>query len=277
MFKDRPIEIAVDTDECTAVLMPEAPRLGWLATLRARAAATPSGLPLPDYLVKHYWWAYLWRPAVWFFDHQPIINTIVFGQYRKLTDETLRLLQPKTAGSTLLIASAYGNMITKLAAALAGKPLTVCDVAPIQLEHTHDKLVKAGLDQQVQLDLMNAEALDYGQDRFDTAFMFLLLHELPPAPRRRALNEMLRVLKPGGNLVLAEYGADAHRHPFHRVRLLRWIFGSAEPFLPSLWKEDIDALVEASAAAHGKHVVVEEKVSIFAGFYRVWRYRVEQA
>ncbi|PIV32403.1 MAG: class I SAM-dependent methyltransferase [Lysobacterales bacterium CG02_land_8_20_14_3_00_62_12] len=277
MFKNRSMEIAADADDGTAVALPEAPRLGWLAALRAAAAATPDGLPLPDYLVKHYWWAYLWRPAVWFFDHQVIINAIVFGQYRKLTNETLRLLQPHSAGSTLLIASAYGNMITKLAGALAGKPLTVCDVAPIQLEHVHAKLVAAGLDQRVQLDLMNAESLDYGRDQFDTAFMFLLLHELPPAPRRRALDEMLRVLKPGGSLVLAEYGADAHRHWFHRVRLLRWIFGSAEPFLPSLWKEDIDALVAASAAVHGKHVVAQEKVSIFRGFYRVWRYRVAQA
>src|SRR3546814_1375681 len=59
------------------------------------ATAVDDALALPDYLVKHYWWAYLWRPAVWFFDHQPIINTIVFGQYRKLTENTVRLLRPQ--------------------------------------------------------------------------------------------------------------------------------------------------------------------------------------
>src|SRR3546814_4821612 len=94
----------------------------WLYGIPPRSVATDSAtndaLALPDYLVKHYWWAYLWRPAVWFFDHQPIINTIVFGQYRKLTENTVRLLRPQQAGATLMIASAYGNVITKAANAL---------------------------------------------------------------------------------------------------------------------------------------------------------------
>jgi|GEM_PF-5881062 len=34
---------------------------------------------LPDYLVRHYNWAYLWLVSVWLFDHQPIINAILFG------------------------------------------------------------------------------------------------------------------------------------------------------------------------------------------------------
>jgi len=25
---------------------------------------------VPVYLARHYWWAYLWPPAIWFFDHQ---------------------------------------------------------------------------------------------------------------------------------------------------------------------------------------------------------------
>ena len=29
---------------------------------------------LPDYLLRHYGWAYIWPPAVWFFEHQPIID-----------------------------------------------------------------------------------------------------------------------------------------------------------------------------------------------------------
>ena len=39
---------------------------------------------IPKYLARYYWWAYLWSVGVWFFDHQPIINAILFGQYRKL-------------------------------------------------------------------------------------------------------------------------------------------------------------------------------------------------
>lgn len=279
MLEDRsiPAVAIANAEDQTAPRSPLIARSGAFRTPKEQSIAGAGHLPLPEYLVKHYWWAYLWRPAVWFFDHQPIINTIVFGQYRKLTDATVRLLRPRDAGSTLLIASAYGNMVTQLAKEMDGNPLTVIDVAPIQLEHVRGKLEKLGLQDRVKLELMNAESLDYARNAFDTAFMFLLLHELPHAPRRRALSEALRVIRPGGSLVLAEYGADADTHPFHRWPLLRWIFGKAEPFLPSLWNEDLDALVGASAQAHGKRVVCEEKVWIFGGFYRVWRYRVEQA
>lgn len=253
----------------------------WLYGIPPQSVATDTAaddaLALPDYLVKHYWWAYLWRPAVWFFDHQPIINTIVFGQYRKLTEATVRLLHPQQAGSTLMIASAYGNVITKAAKALGDNPLTVLDIAPIQLERAQEKLEKLGLDGNVTLTRMNAESLSYPGDSFDTAFMFLLLHELPVPSRRKALIEALRVVRPGGSLVLAEYGGFTKTHLFHRVPLLRWIFGTAEPFLPSLWHTDLDALLTECAAVTGKRMVCEDKVWLFGGFYRVWRYRVEQA
>lgn len=239
--------------------------------------AEDDALALPDYLVKYYWWAYLWRPAVWFFDHQPIINAIVFGQYRKLTETTVRLLHPQQAGSTLMIASAYGNVITRSAKALAKNPLTVIDIAPIQLERAQAKLEKLGLDGNVTLTRMNAESLAYPGNHFDTAFMFLLLHELPVPSRRKALIEALRVVRPGGSLVLAEYGGFSKTHPFHRLALLRWIFGRAEPFLPSLWHTDLDTLLNECAQITGKRVVCEDKVWLFGGFYRVWRYRVEQA
>lgn len=233
-------------------------------------------LEMPDYLVKHYWWAYLWRPAVWFFDHQPIINTIVFGQYRKLTEQITRLVGGSNAGDTLMIASAYGYMIPKLAISLNGPPLTVIDVAPIQLERARAKLEAVGLADRVTLRRMNAEKLAFADDSRDTSMFFLLLHELPPEPRRRAVSEALRVTRPGGHLVLAEYGEMTRSHWFHRFAPLRWILGTAEPFLPSLWQLDLDALLAREAARLGKRIVREERVSVFGGFYRALRYRIEQ-
>lgn len=260
--------------EAPARALPWQPRPSETAGPQSAPAMHPA---LPDYLVRHYWWAYLWRPAVWFFDHQPIIDAIVFGQYRKLTGQVLRLLDPANSGSTLLIASAYGSLIPELAARLDHSRFTVIDVAPIQLERARMKLERAGLAERVQLARMNAEALRFDDSGFDSALLFLLLHELPAEARRRALTEAVRVVRPGGRLVLAEYGADAGRHPFHRWAPLRWIFGAAEPFLPSLWKQDLDALLDQCAAAAGKRVVRGERASIFGGFYRVNRYRIEQA
>ncbi|HLF29429.1 MAG TPA: methyltransferase domain-containing protein [Xanthomonadales bacterium] len=262
-------------DDQTVVL--PLPMIGPVTGSSASAFEGGRAPALPDYLVRHYWWAYIWRPAVWFFDHQPIINSIVFGQYRKLTDGTLRLIGGRKAGDTLLIAAAYGNLIPRLASSLAGQPLTVIDVAPIQLERARVKLEKIGLADRVRLRRMNAERLAFADNSHDTSLFFLLLHELPDEARRRAVSEALRVTRSGGHLVLAEYGELTRTHWLHRLAPLRWIFGTAEPFLPSLWRQDLDALLAEQAAALGKRVIREERVSIFGGFYRTLRYRIEQA
>jgi len=231
---------------------------------------------LPYYLMRHYWWAYVWPPAVWFFDHQPIINLIVFGQYRKLVSNTLAALTPKGRGRNLLIASAYGCVVPSLADRLRGESLTVIDVAPIQLERATKKLGEARLQADtIRLERMNAENLVYCDGSYDRALMFLLLHELPDDARRRTVEEAIRVLRPGGELVMAEYGETTPTHPFHRFAVFRWILGTAEPYLPSFWRQNLDRLVGECALRSGKTAICESRSPIFGGFYRVVRYRID--
>ena len=78
---------------------------------------------VPFYLARHYWWAYLWRPAIWFFDHQPIINAILFGQYKRLMNTTLEKLSDANLDSTLQLTCVYGQFIPKLANMLAPRPV----------------------------------------------------------------------------------------------------------------------------------------------------------
>jgi ubiquinone/menaquinone biosynthesis C-methylase UbiE len=225
---------------------------------------------LPDYLVRHYDWAYLWPISVWFFDHQPIINAILFGNYRRIMDTTLRLMDAPTAGRTLQIAGVYGELTPKLAAHI--DDLHLIDVAPVQLEAAHRKVAAIGRD--VQLARMNAESLRYPDGSFDTALMFLLLHEMPAAARRRSLTEALRVLRPGGRFVIAEYGERRKRHFFHRFAPMRWVLTWAEPFLGGFWSDDLNQVLQECARAAGRTVELDEHVDIFGGFYRVARYTV---
>lgn len=232
---------------------------------------------LPGYLLHHYWWAYVWPPAVWLFDHQPIINAILFGNYRRITDHTLDLLLQDDPGRTLQIASVYGLLIPTLARRFTSEnPLHLIDISPIQLRRARAKIAAAGAAGNARLFEMNAEALHFENNAFDSVLLFLLLHEMPPAARRRTLCEALRVLTPGGRLVLVEYGAFTRTHFLHR-RPMRWVFALAEPFLPSLWHSNLPALVDECAAEVGKRTVVEREVTLFRGFYRVLRLRVEQA
>ncbi len=240
------------------------------------AEMAASGIAIPDYISGHYRWAYLWRPGVWFFDHMPVINCIVFGQYRKMVEATLAHFGPDiSTGSTLLIASAYGDLVPKLARQLGDNPLTVLDVAPIQLGLADAKLREAGLRDKADLHLMDAEALEFGDNQFDSGLMFLLLNEMPSAARRRALEHAIRVLKPGGQLVITEYGALGERHPLHRFPPLRWLVMQIEPHLDTLWRDNLTQLVDDCAQAVGKRAALTDRALIFDGFYRVKRFRIE--
>jgi ubiquinone/menaquinone biosynthesis C-methylase UbiE len=237
---------------------------------KRKLEALASPLELPDYLLRHYAWAYVWPPAVWFFDHQPIINAILFGQYRRIMDETMRLMEPERAGRTLQIAAVYGELTPKLAQNI--EDLHLIDVVPDQLRAAQRKLAAIG--RKAHLARMNCESLTHGDASFDTALMFLLLHELPVEARRRTLREALRVVRPGGHLVIAEYGEFGPRHLFHRLAPFRWILEAAEPFLGDFWREDLASVLQECAGEVGRTVELDEKSDIFGAFYRVLRFRV---
>jgi ubiquinone/menaquinone biosynthesis C-methylase UbiE len=234
-------------------------------------AARSAEVGLPDYLERYYAWAYVWPFSVWFFDHQPIINAILFGNYRRIMRATMRLMDLPNAGKTLQVAGVYGELTPTLARGLA-EPVHLIDAAPIQLEAARRKVEAIG--HRIQLARMHAESLHYEDRSFDTVLMFLLLHEMPPKPRRDALREAIRVLKPGGRLVIAEYGENKGRHLFHRFWPMRKVLTWAEHFLGGFWSENLThTLVECGAAA-GRAVELEEQVDVFGGFYRAARYRV---
>ena len=231
----------------------------------------PTAVGLPDYLVRFYDWAYLWPASVWFFDHQPIINAILFGNYRRIMNTAVRLIDAASAGKTLQVAAVYGELTPTLARNI--DDLHVVDAAPIQLETTRRKLSAIG--KRATLQRMLAESLHYADKAFDTVLLFFLLHELPAGSRREALREAIRVAASGGRLVIAEYGEFGRSHWFHRFAPFRGILTWAEPFLGGFWKEKLTERLEEIGRGIGRRVVLEEKVDIFGGFYRVLRYRIE--
>jgi ubiquinone/menaquinone biosynthesis C-methylase UbiE len=52
-----------------------------------------------------------------------------------------------------------------------------------------------------------AEAIPFADGAFDVVVSSLMMHHLPADARARAVREMLRVLRPGGTLLLADYRA----------------------------------------------------------------------
>jgi len=226
---------------------------------------------VPVYLARHYWWAYLWPVAVRFFDHQPIINAILFGQYKKLMTATMAQRRKAPTGRTLQLTCVYGQLTPTLIEAVAPEPLYVVDVAMVQLALAKGKATD---DKSLLAARMNAEQLAFADDSFATVVLFFLLHEMPKDARVHVLSECMRVIPVGGVLLITEYAPLPTRHILYRFFPGRWLITRLEPFLDGFWRDDISGLLNHHAKRFAKQVEVASDQRIFADFYRVTTYKV---
>ncbi len=192
--------------------------------------------PVPAYLRLHYWWAYVHPGAIRLFERAWLVNLILWLNYRRLGDAALAALGGILPGRTLQIACVYGNLTERLSrrGRLAGGSLDVIDVLPIQLRNLARKLPS---DAPARLMTRDAVALALPDASYDRALLFFLLHEQPEDVRRRTLREALRVVRPGGTVVVVDYACPSVWHParYLWLPLLRLL----EPFAEDLWRHDL--------------------------------------
>ena len=192
-------------------------------------------IAIPAYLSREYWWAYVHPRAVRVFERQWLVNLILWGNFDRLRDAALDALGTTLPGRTLQVACVYGDLTARLAARLAPDAhLDVVDVLPIQLENLARKLPSSAA---VTLLHGNSAALDIAPASYERALLFFLLHEQPEHVRRATLAEALRVVRPGGRIVIVDY------HCPHRLNPLWWpmaaVLRTLEPFALELWRHDI--------------------------------------
>ena len=68
---------------------------------------------LPDYLVRHYRWAYLRPTSLRIFDRPLVVSAILWGQYRRLSNAALAEIAP--GANVLQLACVYGDLTPRLA------------------------------------------------------------------------------------------------------------------------------------------------------------------
>lgn len=193
--------------------------------------------PIPSYLERHYWWAYVHPNAVRVFERQWLVNLILWGNSGRLRDVVLERLGTPINGRTLQVACVYGNLTQRLVDRLAvGACLDVVDILPVQLENLARKL---GPTSGTTLVLSDSADLTAPDAHYDQVLVFFLLHEQPLETRKRTLAEALRVTKPGGRVLLVDY----HRpHPANPMRLIMIpVLRLLEPFALDLWRDEISA------------------------------------
>jgi ubiquinone/menaquinone biosynthesis C-methylase UbiE len=191
---------------------------------------------VPDYLSKHYWWAYVHPKAVKFFERDWLVNLILWGNYARLRDAALVELGHSLPGHTLQVACVYGDLTARLSrrAARGGGKVDVVDVLPVQLNNLRRKLSPNA---PIRLLKMDSVDLDVPDASYDRVLVFFLLHEQPAAVRARTLAEVCRVVKPGGKIVIVDYARPRWWHPLRYLWLP--VLNRIEPFARALWQQEI--------------------------------------
>ena len=233
------------------------------ANLQSLVQPAPRVLAIPRYLEQVYWWAYVHPNAVQVFERDWLVNLILFGNYGRLRDAALAELGSSVDGATLQIACVYGNLTSRLRERLAPDArLDVLDILPVQLKNLSDKLPP---DARVALLHGDSSSLACADASYDQVLMFFLLHEQPMQVRRATLSEAMRVVKPGGRIVMVDYHRPAPLHPLRP--LMRAVFRNLEPYAMDLWKHEIEDFLPADMKP--AHI---EKQTYFGGLYQklVW-------
>lgn len=229
-------------------------------TVEAALAAVPRpAQAVPRYLEQVYWWAYVHPKAVHVFEREWLVNLILFGNYGRLRDAALADLGETVHGRTLQVACVYGNLTPRLRERLApDASLDVVDILPIQLRNLAGKMPA---DDRVALLQGDSSSLAVPDASYDQVLLFFLLHEQPEHVRRATLREAMRVVRPGGRVVIVDYHRPVKRHP------LRWLMKLVnkhlEPYANDLWDHEIADFLPAGCQPRSL-----QKRTWFGGLYQ---------
>jgi ubiquinone/menaquinone biosynthesis C-methylase UbiE len=132
-----------------------------------------------------------------------------------------------------------GRTLHQLAIAHPTMRLHGADLSPAYI-----KLARTRLEHVAELTLAveNGEALPWADDTFDVVTSTYMFHELPRNARRNVVREMLRVVRPGG-LVVLEDSAQVSESPELAAVLHGFPREFHEPFYADYLEDDLGALL----------------------------------
>lgn len=166
--------------------------------------------------------------------NRAFIPAFHFHALTRWYDPVVRALFPESAVKSTLIAQAClrpGQVVLDIGCGTGTLTMLIKQAQPDVIVHGLDidteilqiaqnKAQAAGLD--LKLQQGSATCLPYADQSFDHVFTSLMMHHLITADKQHMLREAFRVLKPGGQLHVADFGVP-HTLGMRAISLLvRW-------------------------------------------------------
>lgn len=153
--------------------------------------------------------------------------------------------EPEGAPARLLdVACGTGSALKQVAQAHPGLSYYGIDLSPHYARRARHQLRDVG---QLAISVENAEAMPFADASFDVVTCVYLFHELPRNARRKVAREMLRVLRPGGLLVV-EDSAQLSDSAALEPALRNFPREFHEPFFNDYLEDDLAALFAEAGA-----------------------------
>ena len=176
---------------------------------------------------------------------------------RKFAELALQRLSVEEGESVLEIGFGTGYCLMRIAESVGekGKAHGV-DISPGMLGVAQGRLSRAGLADSAQLYLADAASLPYRDDTFDAIFMSYTLELFDTGEIPKVLQEIGRVLRPGGRIAVA--GMSRENGEASMLKLYEWAHMK--------WPRYLDCrpiYVERSLRDAGYEIASSEKVSLF--------------
>lgn len=151
----------------------------------------------------------------WVYD----LGCYLVGMGARFRHETLQFAQLKPGDCVLDVGCGTG-VLTRLAAELVGSEGEVVGIDPSEEMIQVAKRSAAKRHSEADFQLGVIESLPFTDERFDIVLSSMMLHHLPPELKVTGLQEILRVLKPGGRLMVID--VDKPTGIMGRVLMFPW-------------------------------------------------------
>ncbi len=161
-----------------------------------------------------------------------VFDVLSLGKLRAARRRALDLAELDSGAAVLDVGCGTGTLALE-AAERVGKTGRVVgvDASPQQIARARSKAARRRLPVELRVGLI--EGLPLPDASFDAALSTLMMHHLPDDLKTRGLSEILRVLKPGGRLVVVD--VEQMHHAGQPVRLGAGVLGIQDQ--PRLMRE----------------------------------------
>ena len=163
--------------------------------------------------------------------YDPFVSVFTLGHRRQLRRATVELAGIQPGERVLEVGCGTGDvaLAARERAGASGAAYGI-DPSAEMIAVARDKAARAGLAVDFQVGVI--EALAFPDASFDVVLSSLMMHHLPGDLKQRGLVEIVRVLKPGGRLLIVDFKRPTTRWASTMNRLV--FHGTLREGLPNL-------------------------------------------